>query len=236
MGNELNQIINDLGGLNLEGLGPWSLLAFALALLISLAGSLFVSWLYVVFFRPRTTGSNIHRSFPLLGISITAIFICIQFSLPLSLGLLGALSIVRFRTPVKEPEEIGFIMVVVATALACATFNIYILGLLLAIALIALMCVRSAGFIFNGRSNEGSLIISLARADFDRHSAGLLTLLGGKAARGRVDSIVHDGDNTILTYSFRRLDEGGIGTLQGEVRALSSSASLSVFFNRSGDI
>jgi len=31
--------------------------------------------------------------------------------------LLGALSIVRFRTPIKEPEEIGFIMLVVASAL-----------------------------------------------------------------------------------------------------------------------
>ncbi len=41
-----------------------------------------------------------------MGLSITAIFICIQFSLPLSLGLLGALSIVRFRTPVKELRAI----------------------------------------------------------------------------------------------------------------------------------
>ena len=36
----------------------------------------------------------------------------------MSLGLLGALSIVRFRTPIKEPEEIGFLMVVIATSLA----------------------------------------------------------------------------------------------------------------------
>ena len=41
----------------------------------------------------------------LIGPSVTLLFICVQLSLPLSLGLLGALSIVRFRVPIKEPEE-----------------------------------------------------------------------------------------------------------------------------------
>ena len=81
---------------------------------VALLASLFISFLYLTFFGSRATGSDVHRAFPLLGISITAVFIAIQFSLPLSLGLLGALSIVRFRTPIKEPEEIGFIMLVVA--------------------------------------------------------------------------------------------------------------------------
>ena len=77
---------------------------FTNLLLLSAAVSFFISFLYLTFYKDRGTGSQIHRSFPLLGLSITAIFICIQFSLPLSLGLLGALSIVRFRTPIKEPE------------------------------------------------------------------------------------------------------------------------------------
>jgi len=56
---------------------------------VSLLSSLFVAYLYVHFYSSRATGSQIHRAFPLLGISITAIFVTIQFSLPLSLGLLG---------------------------------------------------------------------------------------------------------------------------------------------------
>ena len=79
-----------------------------------------------------------HRAFPLLGISITAIFVTIQFSLPLSLGLLGALSIVRFRTPIKEPEEIGFIMLVIAVSIATATFKLAFVGVIFVVALTAL--------------------------------------------------------------------------------------------------
>ena len=67
----------------------------AVALIGSLISSFLVSFLYVRFYGSRATGSQIHRSFLLIGPSITAIFIAIQFSLPLSLGLLGALSIVR---------------------------------------------------------------------------------------------------------------------------------------------
>src|SRR4029453_13976485 len=81
---------------------------------------------------------QVHRAFPLLGISITAIFVTIQFSLPLSLGLLGALSIVCFRTPIKEPEESGFIMLVIATSIAVATFKLSFVGVIFIITLAAL--------------------------------------------------------------------------------------------------
>ena len=110
----------------MQQMGP---LPFIVLMAVSLACSLVVSLLYVQFYASRATGSQVHRAFPLLGISITAIFVCIQFSLPLSLGLLGALSIVRFRTPIKEPEEIGFIMLVIAVSIATATFKLAFVGL-----------------------------------------------------------------------------------------------------------
>ena len=115
----------------------------ALLLLLALAGSLLssllISFLYVRFYGSRATGSQIHRAFLLVGPSITAIFIAIQFSLPLSLGLLGALSIVRFRMPIKEAEEIGFILLVVAVSLSWATLNVRLLGMLLVIAVVGLL-------------------------------------------------------------------------------------------------
>ena len=38
-------------------------------------------------------------------------------SLALSLGLVGALSIVRFRTPIKEPEELAYLFIAIASGL-----------------------------------------------------------------------------------------------------------------------
>ena len=42
----------------------------------------------------------------------------VKSSLALSLGLVGALSIVRFRTPIKDAEELGYLFLVIATGLA----------------------------------------------------------------------------------------------------------------------
>jgi hypothetical protein len=58
------------------------------------------------------------------------------------LGLLGALSIVRFRTPIKEPEEIGFILLLIAFALSIATFNLSFAVILYVIAFITLAILR----------------------------------------------------------------------------------------------
>lgn len=55
--------------------------------------------------------------FLLLVPSMILIITIIKSSIALSLGLVGALSIVRFRTPIKEPEELLYIFVAIAVGL-----------------------------------------------------------------------------------------------------------------------
>ena len=80
---------------------------FLVLLVISLAGSLLASWLYVQFYSSRATGSQVYRAFPLLGLSITAIFVCIQFSLPLSLGLSARCRSCASARPSRNPRRSG---------------------------------------------------------------------------------------------------------------------------------
>ncbi len=135
-----------------DWLGPTSEAVFNdywLAMLISLAGA-FAAWvLYVIFYRDWERGAGVHRTFLLGGPAITAMFIAIQFSLPLSLGLLGALSFVRFRTPVKDPAEIGFLLLVIASSISAATYNYALVGLVFLIAAAVLFIGRIAGDNFN---------------------------------------------------------------------------------------
>ena len=99
MQEQLNNIFGSLA----QRTGPQvSPLAFLMLMAISLVCSLFIAYLYVHFYSSRATGSQVHRAFPLLGISITAIFISIQFSLPLSLGLLGLLPLRVGRPPGRQ--------------------------------------------------------------------------------------------------------------------------------------
>lgn len=55
--------------------------------------------------------------FPLLIPTMVLVILIIKTSLALSLGLVGALSIIRFRTPIKDPEELAYIFIAIAIGL-----------------------------------------------------------------------------------------------------------------------
>lgn len=59
------------------------------------------------------------RNFVVLALTTMFIISVVKSSLALSLGLVGALSIVRFRTAIKEPEELSYLFLTIAIGLGC---------------------------------------------------------------------------------------------------------------------
>ena len=162
--------------------GPVSEIQFSefwVAMVVSLAASVAVWALYVIFYRDWDRGAGVHRTFLLAGPAITVLFIAIQFSLPLSLGLLGALSFVRFRTPVKDPAEIGFLLLLIASSIGAATYNYELVGLLFAIALFVLVAQRflSGSSLRTLLPGGRDLIITMPAADYAQHESALLGFL-----------------------------------------------------------
>jgi hypothetical protein len=75
---------------------------------ISLIASFVVYLMYHLFYGKRTIGAGVDRAFILGGPAITALFLGIQSSIPLSLGLLGALSAPVFDQLVERCRLCGF--------------------------------------------------------------------------------------------------------------------------------
>lgn len=209
---------------------------FTRLLLLSVAVSFFISYLYLTFYKNRGTGSQIHRSFPLLGLSITTIFICIQFSLPLSLGLLGALSIVRFRTPIKEPEEIGFLMVVIASSICSATLNLTFLGILIALTFICLLFQNKGPQFIKRRLNDGMIMVTLPTPDFNQTGAQVIAYLEQHLGKGRLDSITENDDESVVSYSFTHLQDKQLLDVQNDLKNMSVQLRSNIFFNRTSQI
>ena len=205
---------------------------FALALGVSLAAALVCAGLYRLFYESRGTGSQIHRAFPALSLAITTLFLCIQISIPLSLGLLGSLSIIRFRTPIKEPEEVGSIMLVIASSIAAATFHFAFIAVMLAFAAacaLALAKLRGAR-IFR---RDGLLTATLADPPPDAVRA-LEAALDGAVARHSVQSAASQGGRTTLQVSFSGLRTDPCA-LQAAVRgAVPGVEAVNVFLDRPG--
>ncbi len=217
--NELLQSFDRLAELEDAPLDE-RMLSFLLVVLVSLVCSIYVAYLYRRFYATRETGTEIYRSFVLLGPSITAIFICIQFSLPLSLGLLGALSIVRFRTPIKEPEEIGYLMVLIAVSLACATFNFGFVG---GILIVSLVGAWLQDLLWNrpGQSRgPGLLLLTVSESDFDAKHDELLELFESELPKGKLESLTKSDNGVALAYSFRDTDAAALVRLPAQVKSI----------------
>lgn len=88
----------------------------------------------------------------------------IQSNLALSLGMLGSLSIVRFRTNIRDPRDIGFIIWAMAIGLTAATMS-FIAGLLGSVILATLMIVTKKD---DDLIDDKLLVVRGSVSDLDR--------------------------------------------------------------------
>ncbi|WP_084185009.1 DUF4956 domain-containing protein [Desulfonatronum thiodismutans] len=207
---------------------------FMTAILAALVASFAASAMYRFFYESRGTGSQVHRAFPLLGISITTLFIGIQTSIPLSLGLLGALSIIRFRTPIKEPEEIGFIMLVVAASISAATFNFRYIVILYALALMSLFLIRGVRT-FKFLKRDGVLVMTLADSDALNSKEGISKYLQENMRRNSLESSSSRDGVTSMQWTFSGL-KSDVADFQAGLRKVAPVQSMNVFLDRPGGI
>ena len=72
---------------------------------------------YVKYGQSLSNRKNLAKNFMLVGVTTCLVITIVKASLALSLGLVGALSIVRFRAAIKEPEELAFLFLTIAIGL-----------------------------------------------------------------------------------------------------------------------
>jgi hypothetical protein len=89
----------------------------AINLLLGIMLSTIVAWYYVNHGRTLSNRGRFAQTLPVLTLTTILIISVVKSSLALSLGLVGALSIVRFRTAIKEPEELVFLFMAIAIGL-----------------------------------------------------------------------------------------------------------------------
>ena len=86
--------------------GSWLTIVFSLAL--AFATGLFIYWIYRSNYRGVMYNNNFGLTLVLMTLITTPVVMCIRESIQLSMGLVGALSIVRFRTAVKDPLDTAY--------------------------------------------------------------------------------------------------------------------------------
>lgn len=88
------------------------------ALFASAIAAIILRQAYIKYGRSMNNREYFGNIFVLLAITTCTVIIIVKYSLALSLGLVGALSIVRFRAAIKEPEELVYLFLTIAFGLA----------------------------------------------------------------------------------------------------------------------
>jgi hypothetical protein len=169
----------------------------------SVVFSLIIYFMYQFSYGSRHIGAGVHRMFLLGGPAITVLFLGIQTSIPLSLGLLGALSFVRFRTPVKDPAEIGFLLVLIASSIGSSSGNFMLTTLLLVAAFVVLLVkwfLRDRAAL----AARGGLMLSVDQSEFERLEHGIKSFLAAKLKGVTLESMSVVDGRVNLQYQYKQ--------------------------------
>lgn len=194
----------------------------------SLLASIVVYLMYQLFYGSRNIGAGVHRSFILGGPAITTLFLGIQTSIPLSLGLLGALSFVRFRTPVKDPAEIGFLLLLIASSIGAATSN-YLVTTILFVVVFATLGVQ---WLTRNRLSffaQGHLMIGLDQGAYSDIENRLNTFLQSSLRGLRLETMSVLEDRVSLYYQYRTQRGFDWTAFTRELNRIASPAKVEVF-------
>jgi hypothetical protein len=189
-------------------------LGFAINLMLGGVLGLGIRALFIRFGAAPGDRSRLGNLFPLITLSTIVLLTVVQASIPLSLGLLGALSIVRFRSAIKTPEELVYILFVVSVGLSLGAQH-RLLSFAAVGVVAAFIVLRSR---FDDPTAERSFQLSIAgdaRRFFDE---SVLSRLGGMVRGLELQRLDRDGDRVELR-TLVSVQGGDVEGLLHSVRA-----------------
>ncbi len=161
---------------------------FAVNLVLAALVALILGLVYVHWGTSLSNRRAFAANFMLLTVTTTSIILVVRSSVALSLGLVGALSIVRFRAAIKEPEELAYLFLAIGLGIGLGDNQRLVVLLTLVVAIIV------AGLMKLFRS---------AKADVNLH----LAVAGSNPGKVDLDQIVGVLKQHCSKLKLLRLDE-----------------------------
>jgi len=177
---------------------------FIISLLISIFLSFLVQQFYKRFSSTLSNKEEFSKNFLILAATTTIIITIVKSSLALSLGLVGALSIVRFRAAIKEPEELVYLFLIISIGLACGAgqFQVIIIGIIIILILIFLHSKSTSKIKIKNLDKLSLSIICNFNAK-EKEIENLKNLLLKKSDFIKLISLVKSDSSTTLNFQIQ---------------------------------
>jgi hypothetical protein len=127
-------------------------------LIFTAISSEIIAFAYIRFGNAISDKKSFARNFFLISVTTMLVITFIKGSLALSLGLVGALSIIRFRTAIKEPEELAFLFFTIGIGLGYGSGYIK----LTLIALFVILLILLIKWLISKKSHDQNLFVSFS--------------------------------------------------------------------------
>ena len=187
---------------------------FVQHLLVTLVLSLLVKIVYTKFSTTISNKKEFSKNFVILGLTTCIVITIVKSSLALSLGLVGALSIVRFRAAIKEPEELAYLFLIIAIGLGAGAGQIIIITIGTIVSLTVIVFLYSLNTKEKNKINENlhftiSIDKKLSKKDIDN----LIKIIESQVSHLELSSLNQSNKNLIINLILILKNTDSVTTL-----------------------
>ena len=160
----------------LENVTSVSILDMAIALILAFGMGMFIFLVYKKTYSGVMYSASFGTTLVALTMITTVVILAVTSNVVLSLGMVGALSIVRFRTAIKEPLDIAFLFWSIAVGIVLAAGMI-------PLAVIGSIIIGVILLVFVNRKSHTNPYIAVIRCENHESEKSAMAFLGRKTER-----------------------------------------------------
>lgn len=183
----------------LEKAAEFSILDVGIAMLISFAIGLFIFYVYQKTFSGVMYSASFGVSIMAMTLITTLIILAVTSNIILSLGMVGALSIVRFRTAVKEPLDIAFLFWAISAGIVVGAG-------LITLAVIGTIFIGIILLIFVNRKSNDTPYIIVLNLDNDNAEKNCMEMINARTKKSLIKAKTVTKNGIELTVEVRLID------------------------------
>ena len=183
----------------LEKAVDFSIFDVSIAMLLSFAIGLFIFWVYKKTFAGVMYSASFGVSIMAMTLITTFIILAVTSNIILSLGMVGALSIVRFRTAVKEPLDIAFLFWAISVGIVIGAG-------LIPLGIIGSIFIGVVLLVFVNKKSTDTPYIIILNLENDKAEDDCITKIKSMTKKNLVKAKTVSKNGIELTVEVRLLD------------------------------
>ena len=202
----MNSVVANL--FSSQTISPASFPVILLSMVLALLAGVFIAWIYRRNYRGVMYSNNFALTLIMMTLITCPVVMCIRESIQLSMGMVGALSIVRFRNAVKSPLDLLYIFWAVSAGIMCGV-GLVVLALFLCAAMTLLVVLLQ----FVPGAKTTSVVVLRSAREVDWNAVKELLQKHGKNVKEKSRSR-QAGQTEVIYELFTREEDQLIAELE----------------------